>query len=127
MTERSLADLGWLDFFDVAWWLGLLYRRPHRLREALEELPKRAMLRAGAILSAHALVYAVIIATLGRLFLLALDESLLDGSHAFQAHVAELVQAFAIGIGYGLLMFAIMAWVRGIAVGIAVGIAGDRL
>lgn len=93
MIERTLADLGWLDVRDAAWWLGLLYRRPKQLQEALEKLPRLGMLRVGAILFAHALVYAVIIAALGRLLLfgglgLSPRGSTLNGtSSEFQAHL----------------------------------------
>ncbi len=110
MTERALADLGWLDVRTAAWWLGLLYRRPHRLHEALEKLPKTAMLRAGAILFTHALVYAVIIAALGRLFLfgglgLSLRENLLEGPDGMLGvHVRQLAFGIAAGIALGIAL-----------------------
>ena len=62
------------------------------------------MLRAGVILLIHALVYAVIIAALGRLLLfggfgLSLRESMLEGG-IFEAHVEQL----AVGISYGIAL-----------------------
>ena len=69
MTKRSPADLGWLDVRNAAWWLGLLYRRPHRLQLTLEGQPKSTVLRFGAVLLFHALVYTVVIAAICRAFL----------------------------------------------------------
>ena len=63
------------------------------------------MLRVGAILLVHALVYAVIIAALGRLLLfggfgLSLRESALERGGMFEAHVEQL----AVGISYGIAL-----------------------
>ena len=135
MTERALKDLGWFDFRAAAWWLGLLYRRPKHFREALEALPKVNMLRAGVILTTHALIYAIFVAAAGRLLLIGglglfLQESAGTDSPLPSAHVgqlavgiAEIIAGIALGGAVGIASGIAMGGAEGIVFGIAFGIA----
>jgi len=121
MTDRSLADLGWLRACDAAWWLGLLYRRPQQFREALDTLPLRSMLHVGVILSLHALVYTLFIAAFGRWILFhGLGVEFQSG--AFQEDFLPTIHASLFGLG---VLLGIAAGVAGgVTFGFAFGLSG---
>ena len=133
MTDRSLADLGWLDVREVAWWFGLLYRRPKQFEEGLQCLPKVTMLRVGAVLVIHALFYSMIILALCRLLQfawlnLSLRESFIEGAaETFVAHIRHLAFGVAVGIVIGTIFgmsgATVSVFVRGVAAGITLKIA----
>ena len=85
------------------------------------------MARAGVILSAHALVYVVLIAAAGRCLLfgalgLRLRESALDGSPLLIIHAKLLASGITAGISMGIVVGVITGIAKGIARGIAIGI-----
>jgi hypothetical protein len=117
---KPLGDLTWRDHKSALWWLGLLYRRPHRFLEELQELSQPRALFAGLLVLGQALPYVLAIAGLSRWFLVGLiDASMKEPALAdisdFQRNATALVRgiALAVPVGVGL----------GIAVGIAFGTA----
>ena len=110
MTPIPLGELRlWPSHHRSAlWWLGLLYRRPRAVEQALREATRRGALASAAILFAHALPWMLLAVVLGRFLLFVV-----------------LIPPMAMSpIEAGMLPLTI-AHVRGVAVGIAVGIAAD--
>jgi AAA domain len=80
---------GWRSHLSALWWLGLLYRRPQRFREALDALPKVNAVGAGFLLLATAVPYIAVI-------------NILFGSADLgDIHDASLMIAIGIAIGIG--------------------------
>jgi AAA ATPase domain len=135
-VTKSLGDLTWRDHKAALWWLGLLYRRPLRFREALEQLSRWRALRAGLLLLGHALPFVVVIAGLFRWFLfglleIPLREPVAAGASALQSHGANLFRGIAGGIATGIVIgisgwiFTAISFALGFrAAGIAAGEAG---
>lgn len=61
MTPIPLEKIGFRvkDHKSVLWWLGLLYRRPAQLEEALRNLSRGKTIRVGGTLYIHFLPYIV--------------------------------------------------------------------
>ncbi len=121
MRPLSLADLRLYPSHHLSalWWLGLLFRRPRPVDEALKALPRSRAIAGGLILFLHALPWLALTAALGRLVLFVMlglepasPASLKGGLSAFVWHLQQIAFGIAVGIAFG------------IAVGIAVGIAG---
>ncbi|MDS4042106.1 MAG: AAA family ATPase [Candidatus Competibacter sp.] len=136
MTPLPLEQIGLRERHhrSALWWLGILYRRPQQLREALEALSKLHALRAGGVLYLHALPYIVILSITGRLVLFgALGLELrapppTEWSTLVLTHSALLIQGIAVGIAIGIPLLVII-WIDerfiigiAIAVGISTGI-----
>jgi hypothetical protein len=125
VSERSLADLRWSDHRSALWWLGLLYRRPHRFREALEQLSLARALLAGLTIFGHALPYVPVIAGIFRWVLLG-ELGLSPREPLILFHLRLLLLGIARGIALGIaggILFGIAGIAEGIAEGIARGIA----
>ena len=76
MTSVPLEQLrlfSWRSHQLALWWLGLLYRRPWQVQEALEALPRKPALLAGSLLYLHCLPYAWLISLTARLALYGLS------------------------------------------------------
>jgi hypothetical protein len=133
---KALGDLAWRDHKSALWWLGLLYRRPQRFREELEQLSRRRTLWAGLLVLAHALPYVLTIDLFGWFVFEGLDDPLrravAGDAFALLVHAAALLKdilfliVFAIvlvivtGVAYGIAPVI----TRGIAFGISSGTAG---
>jgi hypothetical protein len=121
LVFKPLGELTWRDHRSALWWLGLLYRRPHRFREALERSsPGRALL-AGLLVLGYALPYLIVTAAVLRWVLfgllgMSLREPLQPDASAVLFHATLLARGITFGIAGGIAF--------GIAGGIALGIAG---
>ena len=128
MTPRPLGKLRWWDHWAALWWLGLLYRRPHKFREALEQLSRGQAVLSGLLVLGHALPYLLITAGLFRWVLsgllnLPLRESPAADTSVLLAHAATLLKGIAVGIALGIAGGIAGGIAFGIALGIASGIA----
>jgi hypothetical protein len=74
MTPLPLDQIGfgWRSHCSALWWLGLLYRRPRQVREALQRMPRWPAARAGLALYLNAIPYAFLVCVIGRCLLVGL-------------------------------------------------------
>ena len=124
MTQTLLETVRWRDHRAALRWLGMLYRRPHLLKQALEEQTRgRSFMLAGWLLL-HALPYLFLLDLVARLLLLHVVgrpvPGLLElGIDTVGGIAGGFFGGTVGGIGFGLF-FGIAA---GIALGITLGIA----
>jgi hypothetical protein len=129
VTPRPLGELRWGDHRSALWWLGLLYRRPQKFREALEELPPWRAVLAGLLILGHALPYVLIISGLFRWVLvgvlgLPLREPLPSETSVVLFHLRQLVQGIAVGIAAAIAGGIIIGTTVWITAGISAGVSG---
>jgi len=140
----ELARLGWRDHRQALWWLGVLYRRPRMLDQALGRISGRQSLRTVAILYFHALPYLILISIIGRVLLfgwmgMEAEEPIADllsdpvGFHLFWFSVGVVLGAFIIIAFWvlGLVFKRVARWttptnptssMQGLTIGITSGI-----
>lgn len=137
MTERTLEELsfGWSGHRAALWWLGVLYRRPQRLRAALEPLNRGRQLLAGGWLVAHAFPWAFLLAFVGRVVAfealglptdLELPKTATLGDHALwslRGVVISIAGGLTGGIPFGSAIRIGGGLAGGIVFGMAFGIA----
>ncbi len=119
------------DLLSTLWWLALLYRRPGVFQRDLVRLGRGQQLVAAVGMYLHGLPYIVVIAVLGRLlvfgaFGIALKHPLadLDVSSVVSFHVVQMARGIAVGIAAGIALRITVGIPGGIAGRIAGGIPG---
>lgn len=98
MTPTPLDKIGlrWRDHKSALWWLGLLYRKPKKFANFLDQLCHRSALRVGFFLLLHMLIYVVTIIVVGRLFLFEvlkapIQEKFNDSFEIFIFHSSKII------------------------------------
>lgn len=107
------------------WWLGLLYRRPHRFYESLVKLPRRTRIAVAVQLYLHAVPWMLLVCVMGRAFLFGALHLPVEGVPA--GSVGRLTShaiLIAFGISIGLAAGIVFGIAARIAAGTAVGTAG---
>ena len=129
MTPIPLADLRLSprSHASAMWWLGLLYRRPQRFKEALAELPKRRQRVAAGELLLHVLPYLLVVSVVGRGLLTWVGAVPRPAAGSFflefVVRIAVGIAQFALGIAAGIVGGIVIEIAGGIALG-RLGIAG---
>lgn len=119
MTHVPLGEvrLRRLHHRAALWWLGLLYRKPDRFRDALAGIPTLRAMELTAVLLIHVLPYLLIVTASGRMLLTLFLEPMWLGTDSGAAVLEVAFRNFAVGIAFGAA--------AGIALGIALGVAGE--
>jgi hypothetical protein len=129
MTPTPFDKIGlrWRDHKTALWWLGLLYRRPAQFENALQDLPRIRVLKAGILLYLHALPYVVLFCILGRFVISDWLEFPIKGRLIPTPDISQynVFQIVLIGITWGLVLAIIIGFRHGIdriAKGTTIGI-----
>jgi hypothetical protein len=100
-VPRDHIGFGWRNHKSALWWLGLLYRRPQNVSEALDKFSRFEVIKAGYSIYFHALPYLILLCGAGRILFFGLL------GLATQSHNPTLfdhVEHIAFGIAFGIAL-----------------------